>query len=311
MVRVHAQLADGLEHPRGRRVDFEVGTLAPGESRSLQILCVTRGGGEQKCDGYAEAEGGLKAQQSASVQVMMPRLELAMVGPGLRYVDRKASYTLRLTNPGDAPATNVTVTDTLPPGLKFVSASDGGRHDGGERTVSWFVGEVAPGQSREVKVDVLAAALGDQRHHAVAQAARGLRVETEMTTRVEGLSALVLDVSDTEDPIEAGGAMAYEVRISNSGSKTEHDIRVVCHVPDRMEFKNAQGPVRYRQEGNTVVFEPVASLAPKADIQIRLNVRPVTPGDARFTLQVTSSTLQEPVIEMEATRIYSDMPNGR
>jgi uncharacterized repeat protein (TIGR01451 family) len=310
-VRVHALLADALEHPRGKRVDFEVGNMAAGESRSVQVICTTRNGGDQKCDGYAEAEGGLKAQIQALVHVIMPRLDLQMVGPGLRYVDRKASYSLRLSNPGDAAATNVTVNDVLPAGFKFVSATDGGRLDPNTRTVSWFLGEVAPGQMREVKVEAVAAVLGEQRQQATAQAARGLRAETDLTTQVEGLSALVLEVTDTEDPIEVGSPMAYEVRIINNGSKTETDIHIACMIPEKMEFKGAQGPIRYRQEGNQIIFEPVSSLAPKADLQLRLNVKPMMPGDARFTLQVTSSTLQEPLLKMEATRIYSDMPNSK
>jgi uncharacterized repeat protein (TIGR01451 family) len=311
MVRFFALLGEGLEHSRGRRVDFEVGNLSPGESRNVQIICGTRGGGEQRCEGHAEAEGGMKIQHTATVHVVMPRLDLAIIGPGLRYLDRKATYTLKLTNPGDAPATNVSVTDTLPAGLKYLSASDGGRHDPSSRTVTWYVGEVAPGQSREVKVDVVATAIGDQKHHAMAQATRGVRVETDMMTVVEGLSSLVLDVSDTEDPVEVGSSMAYEIKLTNTGSKTENAIRLTCQLPDKMEFKNALGPVRYRQEGHTLVFEPIASLAPGAEVSIRLNVRPVTPGDARFITKVTSASMTEPIVEMEATLVYADMPNSR
>ena len=287
---------------------FDVGNLAPGESRNVQVICGARAGGEQKCEGTVEAEGGLKAQGQAAVTVLMPKLELQMAGPGLRYVDRKAGYELHVANPGDAPATNVTVSEVLPSGFKFVSASDGGRIDLSSRTITWFLGEIGPGQTREVKFEALASAVGEQRHQAAAQAARGLRMDTEMKTVVEGLSALTLQVDDTEDPIEVAGNMAYVVKVTNNGSKNETDIRIVCLIPDKMEFKGAQGPVRFRQEANMIVFEPVPNLAPKADVQFRLQMKPTVPGDARFTLQVTSSTLQEPVIEMEATRIYSDTP---
>src|SRR5438067_4336218 len=55
----------------------------------------------------------------------MPRLDLQIVGPGLKYLERKALYTLKVTNPGDAPATNVTVGDVVPDGFKVLAASDG------------------------------------------------------------------------------------------------------------------------------------------------------------------------------------------
>ena len=226
-VKIHAKLSDGLEHGSGKDVDFSVGTLAPGESRSATLICATRGGGEQKCEGMAEAEGGLTAKDQAVVSVIMPRLDLQVAGPGLRYLDRKAQFAFKVTNPGDAPATNVTVSDVVPAGFKFLSASDGGQHDFSTRTVSWFLGEIAPGQTKEVKIEVMAVEPGEHRQHVAAQAARGLKAESELMTRVEGLSAILTEVVDTEDPIEVGAETVYEIRITNTGSKTETDLKLV------------------------------------------------------------------------------------
>jgi uncharacterized repeat protein (TIGR01451 family) len=307
-VKIHAVLSEGLEHARGNKVDFEIGNLAAGETRSVQLICATKAGGNQKCEGAAEAEGGLRSGDVAAVDVIMPRLDLQMVGPALRYLERKALYTLRVTNPGDAPATNVTVSDVVPVGFKVLAASDGGRHDFSTRTVSWFLGEIGAGQTREVKLEVQAINPGEHKHKATAVAARGLRSESELMTRVEGLSALLLEMVDTEDPIEVNGDTAYEIRVTNTGSKTETDIKIVATVPDKMQFKNAQGPVRYREEGKTIVFEPIEKLAPRADAIFRINVKAMEPGTVRFKIQMTSTNLVEPVVKMEATRIYSDAP---
>ena len=122
-VKIHAVLSEGLEHARGNKVDFEIGNLAAGETRQVQLICATKGGGAQKCEGMAEADGALKSQDAVSVNVIQPRLELQLSGPGLRYLDRKALYTLKVTNPGDAPATNVTVGDVVPAGFKVLAAS--------------------------------------------------------------------------------------------------------------------------------------------------------------------------------------------
>jgi uncharacterized repeat protein (TIGR01451 family) len=307
-VKIQAILSEGLENARGNKIDFDIGNLAAGESRNVTLLCATRGGGVQKCEATAVAEGGLSARDASSINVIMPRLDLHLVGPRLRYLERKALYTLRVTNPGDAPATNVTVADMVPPGFKVLAASDGGRHDSQTRTVSWFLGEVGPGQTREVKLEVQAIAAGDHKHKATAVGARGLRSEAELITRVEGLSALMVEMVDTEDPIEAGGDTAYEVRITNTGSKTETDIKLIATVPDKMQFKNAQGPVRYREEGKTIIFEPIAALAPRADAIFRINVKAVDPGTVLFKIQVASTNLPEPVLKTEATRIYADAP---
>jgi uncharacterized repeat protein (TIGR01451 family) len=306
LVKIHAALSDGLEHPRGKNVDFDIGNLAPGESRSVQLICGTKTGGVQTCECVAEADGDLHAQDRAAMNVIMPRLDLEVAGPKLRYLDRKAVYTFKVTNPGDAPASNVSVSDVIPQGFKFAQASDSGRHDFSTRTVSWFLGEIGPGQAREVKLEVVAVNPGEHHHHVAAQAARGLKVENDIMTRVEGLSAIMLEVVDTEDPIEVGADTAYEIRITNTGSKTETDIKLVCVVPDKMQFKSAQGPTRFHEQGKEIVFEALPKLAPRADAIFRVNVKGVTPGDVRFRAQITSTNLQEPVVEMESTRIYED-----
>ena len=38
----------------------------------------------------------------------------------------------------------------------------------------------------------------------------------------------------------------------------------------------------------------------------RVTVKTLTPGDVRFKAQITSANVAEPVVEMQATRIYED-----
>jgi len=309
LVKIHANMSDGLEHARGNKVDFEIGNLAAGETRSVQLICGTKTGGTQKCECTAEADCGLKAADACNINVITPRLDVVLIGPGLRFLERKALYTLKVTNPGDAPASNVTVGDVVPDGFKVLAASDGGRHDFSTRTVSWFLGEIAPGQTREVKFEVQAINIGEHKHKASAVGARGLRSEAELLTRVEGLSALLMEMVDTEDPIEVGGDTAYEIRVTNTGSKTETNIKLVATIPDKMQFKSVQGPVRFHEDGKTIVFEPLEKLAPRADAIFRINVKAMEAGTVRFKIQMTSTNLTEPVMKMEATRIYSDAPD--
>jgi uncharacterized repeat protein (TIGR01451 family) len=310
-VKIQATLSEGLEHPKGNRIEVNVGKLNPGETRSIQVICAARAGGLQKCDGVAAGEGGLQSQASASVNVIMPRLDLALVGPSMRYLDRKATYVIKVINPGDAPATNVSVNNLIPPGFKFIGASDGGQHDFNTRTVSWFLGEVGPGQTREVKFEVQAITPGSHKHKAMATAARGLTVESELMTKVEGVSALLTEVVDTDDPIEVGSDTTYEIRVTNTGSKTENDIRLVCTLPDKMQFKNAQGPCRFQQDGSSVIFEPLPKLAPRADAIFRVQVKGLQPGNVRFKMQVTSASIPEAITREESTTIYSDAPEGK
>src|SRR6202042_2079732 len=69
------------------------------------------------------------------------------------------SYTLTLVNNGPSPATGVTITDPLPSGLSFLSASAGqGSCSGAGQTVTCQLGSLAPGGTAIATVNVLVAA---------------------------------------------------------------------------------------------------------------------------------------------------------
>jgi uncharacterized repeat protein (TIGR01451 family) len=305
-VKLTAEMPEGMEHVKGRTVNFDIGNLNPGEKRTVQVLCVARAGGDQTCKAFAEADGGLQSNDKLTINVITPQITVESKGPAMRYLDRKATYKITVTNPGDAAAANVQVQDVLPGGFKYVSADSGGRYDQATRTVSWFVGEIGAGQSREMSVDVQAANPGDFVHEVSVQAARGLKASHRQPVKIEGLSAIHLSVVDLQDPVEIGGETIYEVRITNTGTKTETDIKLICEVPDKMQFKGATGPTGYTPIGNVIDFAPLPQLGPRSDAVYRITVKATTAGIANFKSRITSAILVEPVHKEEATRIYSD-----
>ena len=135
-----------------------------------------------------------------------------------------------------------------------------------------------------------------------------LCAESEWKTKIDGVSALMLEMVDSEDPIEVNSETSYDVHIKNTGSKVETDIKLLATIPDKMEFRSVTGPVRFHEEGKTIVFEPIEKLAPDAQATFRIHVKALDAGTVNFKIQMTSTNLTDPVIKMEATRIYSDAP---
>ena len=72
----------------------------------------------------------------------------------------QVTYDLTVTNHQDTTVTGVSVIDTLPAGMAFVSASDGGTHQGGK--VTWQVGDIPAGASRTVQLAVKITATAGQ-----------------------------------------------------------------------------------------------------------------------------------------------------
>jgi uncharacterized repeat protein (TIGR01451 family) len=305
-VLVSGAIPDGLECARGNKVEFALGAVAAGETRTLTIPCASRLPGRHQCEFTAIADGGLQSADAASMIIIQPRLDVTMAGPKLRYLDRRGTYTIRLTNPGDVLATNVFVTEVIPAGFKFVSTDSGGQFDSATGSVKWYVGELAAGESKEVKLDLLAVGAGQFTHKVLASGSRGMKAQSELKTSVEGLSAILMEVVDVEDPVEVGADTAYEVRVTNTGSKAETDVKLICTLPAQMKLKRVQGPVKYEVIGNEIVFEPLARLAPRADVVYTVTVTAVQKGDARFKAALTTASLVDPVIKVEPTKVYAD-----
>lgn len=68
-------------------------------------------------------------------------------------VGQHTTYVITGGNAGDQIASGVTVTDSLPPGLRFVSASNGGTLSNGQ--IVWSVGDLQPGQTFRLTVNVV------------------------------------------------------------------------------------------------------------------------------------------------------------
>ena len=48
---------------------------------------------------------------------------------------------------------------------------------------------------------------------------------------------LLIELADTDDPVEVGNDTAYEIRVTNIGTKLETNVEVVCTLPDQLELR--------------------------------------------------------------------------
>jgi uncharacterized repeat protein (TIGR01451 family) len=74
-----------------------------------------------------------------------PAVAVAMTAPATASSGTSLTYTISYTNAGPAASSNAVLTDVLPAGLTFVSASNGGTYNPATRTVTWSLGTVNVG----------------------------------------------------------------------------------------------------------------------------------------------------------------------
>jgi uncharacterized repeat protein (TIGR01451 family) len=296
----------GLQHPQGSAIEADLGTLTPGQTRNVTVTAKAVKSGLQVNEVFVTADDGLQASARAEVRVTEPGLLVRKTGPEVTYLHHDLQHRLEVLNNGQAPATSVRLTDTLPEGLDFVSASDGGRHDPATRTVEWVIGTLPPGQSRSVSVQLKARAAGDWVNKATARADRGLESTASAPVHVEGVPAMLFEVVDLDDPVEVGSETEYEIRVVNQGSTPAVNVTIKAVLPEGLTFVRAEGPAPYRTQGREVLFDPVPKLAAQADAVYRVRVQAKAAGDWRFQVFLNCAQLTRPVSEEESTEVYDD-----
>jgi hypothetical protein len=254
----------------------------------------------------ATADGGLEATGRTEATVLQPLLQIRRAAPTKVLFKSEVTEEYELTNPGNAPASNVVVTELLPAGFEFVGASDGAIFDPVGRVVTWKLGTHPPGTSRRIVLKAKAVQVGDLPTRIVAQADHGVETKSDAVVAVEGIPALRLEVVDVEDPVEVGGDIVYEIRVANQGSCACTGIRIVCDIPEGLQAVEAMGPGNFQLQGGQLVFDSMPRLATKADVVYRVKVRGVQPGDYRFKVQMTCDQFRLPVNKEESSRVYKN-----
>ena len=302
---LEALLPDGLTR-KAKSPTYGLGTLNPGESRSIRIVATMSELGNHFCQFVATADNGLHDETSKNVLGLGARLDLQLDGPTFRYVTRPATYTLKVRNAGTAAAESVSVRVAVPKPFAFLQADKLGTFDAASKSINWLLGGLEVGQETEVTFKLRALAPGEFPILANADADRGLRAEAQHMTRVEGIAAILLEVVDVDDPVEVGNETMYEVLVTNQGTEFATNVSIHAIVPEGIEIIGGQGPSEGTIQDGTISFAPLAKLAPRADAIYRVKIRGHASGDFRIEVQAMADTLESPVTELESTKIYQD-----
>ena len=302
-VKVTDTLPDGLRTADGQQqVTLNAGTLAAGQSKQFSVELKASKTGKYVNKAMASSSDGLKAEATSAVVVRQPVLTIVKKGPRKLYLGRPVTYQITVTNTGDAPAQKTVLRDTVPGGVTGVKVSDAGRRSGSE--IIWELGTLAAGASKTVSISYAPTNAGTVSNKATAAAYCADAVSASASTEVAGIPAILLEVVDLVDPVEVGTETTYVITATNQGSAAGTNIRIVCTFEEEEEYVSSRGATAGSVEGNTVTFEPLPSLAPRAKATWRVVVKAVKEHKVLFKVAMTSDEFQRPVEETESTNLY-------
>ena len=301
-VRIVDTLPEGLVTTGGKKeIVINAGALAAGQSKQFNATLRAEKTGQYTNKAVATA-GSLTANASTTTVVRQPVLTITKTAPERRYLGRSITYDITVANTGDAPASELVIEDAVPAGTKFVSATNGGKLSAGK--VIWNLDALNPNQKRTVSMTVMPASAGTVKNTAAAKAVCAEGVTASASTDITGISAVLLEVIDIDDPIEVGGQTTYVIIATNQGSSPGTNIKIECMLENNMQYVSSSGATRGSAADGKITFAPLASLAPQAKAEWRVVVKALTAGDVRFKATMNTDQIDRPVEETEATHLY-------
>jgi uncharacterized repeat protein (TIGR01451 family) len=303
-VQVIDNLPAGMQTADGKgKVVLEAGTVAAGETRRFAIKLRAVKTGAYVGKALASSSSGLKAEsEPTTTNVRQPVLSITKSGPHRQYLGRAVSYEISVFNKGDGPAQNTIVEDIVPPGVTGIEATTGAQFSGSK--LVWELGTLEPNTSKKVRVSYTPTKEGELMGSATASAYCAEPVTDAAKTTITGIAAARLDVIDLDDPVEVGATTTYLITVSNEGSASDSNIRIICMLDDKLQYVSSAGATAGSLMGKTVSFAPLRELEPKTKATWRVVVKGVQAGDVRFRVTMHTDQLALPIEEQEATHVY-------
>jgi uncharacterized repeat protein (TIGR01451 family) len=302
--RIDASLSEGLQTVDGNsKFSLDIGTLAENQTRQFSAKLRAAKAGKYVSEGVVSAAGLKDVSQRATINVDQPVLVVKKTGPEKQYVGRPLTYEITVTNQSDAIAKNVVIEDSVPQAVTTLKATAGSKLYR-SRNLVWQFDSLEPEVSKKVYVSYVPTRVGTVADKTTVTAFCADSVTASAETLVAGISGVLLEVIDLEDPIEIGNTTMYEIKVTNQGSAVATGIRITCSLESNIQYVSSRGKTAGSMEGNVLKFAPLASLTPKAEATWRVVVKALEPADTFFKVAMSTDQLSRPVEKTETTHLY-------
>jgi uncharacterized repeat protein (TIGR01451 family) len=286
-------------------VSHSLGRIEAGQQKTIEVELTARQVGNLTIKVQVRGDGGLYAELAEKVLVRRAALQINVEGPKVQYVGGVGSYRVCVRNPGNAPARNLNFSAGLPPGAKYLSGIEGARAEATGAKLQWDLETLAPAGERIFLLNCRLDLPGSAQIDVVSTADGDLTASAGMTTRVEALADLVLEIKDPAGPVPVGEETTYQVRVRNRGTKNAPDVQVVTYFSRGIEPTTAEG-AQHKIEPGQVAFSPIASLGPGEELVLKICARAETAGNHVFRAEVHCRPLGTRLVSEDTTHFYQD-----
>jgi uncharacterized repeat protein (TIGR01451 family) len=244
-----------------KKLIWKIGTLKPNEEKKISIRVIP----QQEGPIGSVARVSFATEAAAEIVVTAPQLSFNVKAPKQARIGETIELTFLLKNTGTAAATNVSVRDMVPAGLKHEAATD----------IECPIGKLSPNETREIVLSVVAVKPGRAVNRAVLTGDGGISQELESVVEVIGEQLVLTRSGQTK--IYVDRPTVFTNNIKNEGNAEVKQVRVSEIVPAGMEFVEASDGGRF-DPIQKAIFWDVGALPPGAETVVSSKLVARTPG---------------------------------
>ena len=252
---------------------WEYSSLGAGETKVIDVKAIATGDGILNYCTYVTYD--LTLCLEAAIVERGLGLDLSLGSQGS--ICETIPFTMVVTNPGTTTTRDIQVKANLPKGLSTAT---------GNNVISTLVGSLAPGETRKISANLIAADDGTYTVNAEARAEDGLTAKANGKTKV-WKPELGLIITPETATIMSNKSQEFTIAAGNVGSGPANNVMVSMAIPAGMEFLSASRGGIF-SSGN--VAWNIGSLQPKDSTDLKVTLKARNAGTQKNTARAVSYT---------------------
>lgn len=294
-----------LKHEAGLDIECPIGKMAPQESREIVLPVTAMKTGTIVNKAMLTADSGVKKNLDSSINIIGEVLVLTRAGHNRLYVERTAAFTNTVRNDGNRRAEKVRISEVVPAGMQFETASDGGKYDANSNAVVWTVGPLAPGADKVLTVNYVPKETGTHSTKITATGNAGSTASIQSTVDVYGKPELQMETLSATGAVTIGDRITSKFQLNNTGTAAASNVQLRIKLPRELKLVSING-ARYQQKDNVILFESITELPPRSKASYELVLEPIAEADAQIGLEISADHLTKPGRRVETIQIARD-----
>lgn len=257
--------------PSGKLL-WKLGEIAAGAEQVLTVELTPESEGELG----SVASVTFAAQASVRTMSTLPKLLVKQIANNSVLGGDTIRITIEVTNVGTGTARDVELEEDVPVNM---------RHNIGVSTLGWPIGNLAPGESERVDIELTAVDAGKAVNKVRAVSSNTATFESTATIDVV-LPKLVLGLEGPKLRYLERQA-TYRASVQNAGTAVAKDVELIVYLPRGMEFNSAANEGTYFPDQHAVVWS-LAELVAGANATTEVVLLPVQEGEFVLRMQGTA-----------------------